>query len=343
MSEAIWYFLQTVADRPQLILAAGLAAAVILVNGATDASNAIAAAVGSGAISFPRATALAAVGNLVGAIGAFVLSGAVARTIGGIADFGARPQQALTALCSALAAIVIWALAAWRFGIPTSESHALVAALAGAALAMPGGWANLRPGPWTQVALGLVLSVGLGLWLGRASARVLRRSPNLGDSFYRRAQVAGACLTALLHGAQDGQKFLGVLLLGASLVMGDNSLPAAPLWLAGLCALTMALGTALGGRRIVERVGRDLVPLTLREGFAADLGSGAALILCTVLGLPVSTTHTKTAAILGAGCEEGSHPNLACARSIGLAWLLTFPGCGALGYLLASGLGELVL
>ena len=329
LPEQLWDFLGLLASQPRLALVVGLTVAVIVVNGATDAPNAIAAAVGSGALSFPRACALAALCNLAGVVLGTIWSGAVAQTIHHIARFGDQPGQALTGLCAALAAIVIWAVAAWQFGIPTSESHALVAGLSGAALAMPGGWSNLRPGPWLRVGLGLALSVGLGLVLGEWAARRL--------ALCRRAQTAGACAAALLHGAQDGQKFLGVLLLALSLAGGAATGEATPipLWGMGGCALAMALGTALGGRRIVDRVGRDLAPLTLTTGLAADLGGALALLLCTVLGLPVSTTHTKTAAVLGAGGAGGS-ANLACARSIGLTWLLTFPGCGAIGYIMAA-------
>lgn len=310
-----------------------LVLAVILVNGWTDAPNAIATAVGSGAIGFRRAVALAAVCNLAGVIVMTLLSSTVAETLYGIADFGGTPETALGALCAALCAIVAWAVLAWRFGIPTSESHALAAGLSGAALALPGGFDNLRLGPWARVLLGLVFSVALGFWLGRAAARRLKRVP-LGDHFYQKAQIAGAGAMAFLHGAQDGQKFMGVMLLGVALAEGrpDAGTFLIPAWLMVLCALCMALGTAIGGKRIVDTVGRDLAPLTLREGFAADLGGAMALLLCTLLGLPVSTTHTKTAAILGVGSGGAKRPDKRIAASILLTWIFTFPGCGFIGY-----------
>lgn len=326
-------FLSRLWAQPVLAATVALVLGVILVNGATDAPNAIATAVGSGALRFQSAAVLAAVCNLLGVVWMTLISSTVAETIYSIADFGPDARSALAGLCAALAAVVAWALLAWRFGIPTSESHALVAGLSGAALAMPGGFSNLRAGPWLRVGLGLVCSVGLGLALGRRAARLLRRS-RLEDRFYRRAQIAGAGAMAFLHGAQDGQKFMGVLLLGAALAQGrsDAGTFVVPLWLMFLCAACMALGTAAGGRRIVDTVGRDMVSLSLRDGFAADLGGGAALLMCTLCGLPVSTTHTKTAAILGVGAAGGRHTDRAIARSILLAWVFTFPGCGAVGY-----------
>ncbi len=136
---------------------------------------------------------------------------------------------------------------------------------------------------------------------------------------------------AFLHGAQDGQKFIGVFLLCCALAAGrqDTETFLVPVWLSVLCALVMALGTALGGRRIIDTVGRRMVPLTPRLGFAADLGGGACLLLCSLLGLPVSTTHVKTAAILGAG----GRADRGVVRSILLAWALTFPSCTAIGFL----------
>ena len=138
---------------------------------------------------------------------------------------------------------------------------------------------------------------------------------------------------ALLHGAQDGQKFMGVFLLGVTLA-GDGrggDVFFVPLWPAVFCAALMALGTLAGGRRIIDTVGRDMTSLTPQTGLAADLGAACALVLCTLPGLPVSTTHAKTAAILGAGGGQGGI-RWRVVRSICLTWLLTFPGCGALAF-----------
>ena len=328
-------FCQQALARPALLVTVLLLCAVILVNGWTDAPNAIATAVTTGAVPFRAAAAGAAVCNLLGVVCAAAANTSVAQTIYAIADFGGGTERALAALCAAMTAIVLWAAGAWRFGIPTSESHALAAGIAGAALALPGGVSNLRPGPWGRVLLGLVLSVVLGFLGGALAARAL---PGGGRSgLYSGGQVLGAGASAFLHGAQDGQKFLGVFLLGASLSQGrpDSETFLLPAWLPLLCALLMGLGTLLGGRRIVENVGRNLVPLTPRLGFAADLGSAASLLLCTLLGLPASTTHTKTAAILGAG--GGRRANRRAAGSIALAWVCTFPGCGLIAFVTARG------
>lgn len=298
-----------------------LLSAVILVNGWTDAPNAIATPVCAGVISFRKAAALAAVCNLLGVVCTAAVSDAVARTLFSMADFG---PHALTALTAALAATALWGALAWRFGIPTSESHALIAGLLGAALAL--GADRLNPEALLRVVFGMALSLLLGWALGRLFRRAL---PTGHRSAYGHGQLLGSALTAFLHGAQDGQKFLGVLALILTLKHGGYALH---LWESLACAALMALGTLLGGRRIVETVGEKMVTLDPRSGFAADLGCAVTLALCTLLGLPVSTTHAKTAAILGAGAS----PNMGVASSLTTAWLLTFPACGAMAFILVK-------
>ena len=309
---------------------------VLLVNGWTAAPNAIAGALVTRALPFSGAVALAAVCNFAGVLCVTAVNASVARTIYAIADFGPDPAAASTALCAAMAAIVAWACAAWRFGIPTSESHALVAGISGAALAMGGGLSSLNAGPWIRVLLGLGLSCAAGLVLGAAAGRLTARLPGP-DGLFRLGQLPGAALTAFFHGAQDGQKFLGVFVLGVALARGrrDADTFVLPLWLMLLCALAMALGTAVGGRRIIDRVGRDMVDLTPRRALAADLAGGVCLLAATAWGLPISTTHTHTAALLGATAGSGGRWDRKVVRSLWAAWLLTFPACGALGFVTA--------
>ncbi len=317
-------------SQPVTILTCALVLAVAAVNGWTDAPNAIATAVCTGALSFRRAAGLAALCNLLGLVWVTTVNAQVTEALFSIAGFGASLPAARSALCAGLCAVVVWSTAAWRLGIPTSESHGLAAAVTGAALALPEG--TVHPGPWGRILAGLALSVGLGWVLGRLSGKVLSALP-LSPALCRRGQAGGAAAMAFLHGAQDGQKCLGILLLGLTLggAVPTSGAFSIPLPLILLCAGAMAAGTALGGERIIRRVGRELVCLAPRQGLAADLGGGACLLACTLLGLPVSTTHAKTAAILGAG----SRPNRRVAGEIVLTWLFTFPGCGLLGFFLA--------
>ena len=322
---------------PALLLTAGLAVAVLLVNGWTDAPNAIAGAVATGALPFRRAVVLAAVCNFLGVLCVTSVNASVAETIYSIARFGGGTRAAGLALCAAMLAVVLWATLAWRFGIPTSESHALVAGLSGAAVALEGNLSCIRWDCWGRVLLGMALSALAGFWAGRFALQWVD-SIKLSRHTALLAQVPGTACVAFLHGAQDGQKFLGIFLLGLSLARGEEggALPSIPLWLVALCAAGMALGTLMGGRRIIDRVGREMVALGPREGLAADLGNLVCLLGATWLGLPVSTTHTRTAALLGVGVAGGGPVRWEVARGIALAWALTFPACMALGYVLTG-------
>ena len=322
---------------PALLLTAGLAVAVLLVNGWTDAPNAIAGAVATGALPFRRAVVLAAVCNFLGVLCVTSVNASVAETIYSIARFGGGTRAAGLALCAAMLAVVLWATLAWRFGIPTSESHALVAGLSGAAVALEGDLSCIRWDCWGRVLLGMALSALAGFWAGRWALQGVD-SVKLSRHTALLAQVPGTACVAFLHGAQDGQKFLGIFLQGLSLARGEEggALPSIPLWLVALCAAGMALGTLMGGRRIIDRVGREMVALGPREGLAADLGNLVCLLGATWLGLPVSTTHTRTAALLGVGVAGGGPVRWEVARGIALAWALTFPACMALGYVLTG-------
>ena len=306
-----------------------LVLAVIFVNGWTDAPNAIATAVGSGSLTFRQGVWLAAGCNFLGTALACLLLPAVAATVEDLIIFPGGQGAALTALCAAMLSILVWAVLAWRFGLPTSESHALMAGLAGAALALGGQAARLNADAWARVVAGLFLSLLVGGLGGRWASGWLSRRRCCAVTWQRVA--AGAM--AALHGAQDGQKFMALLLLAGGL--GGAEDPSPTLSLVLVCAAVMAAGTALGGRPIVEKVGRELTPLTPKDGLAADLGAGVCLLGCSLLGLPVSTTHTKVAAICGVGLT-GRRAGVALrpALEIAGAWALTFPFCGALSYLL---------
>ena len=326
-------FLTQAAENPALSVTFLLCLAVLLVNGWTDAPNAIAGAVVTGALPFRGAVALAALCNFLGVLCVTSVNASVAETVYSIALFGGGSRAALTALCAAMSAIVLWAGLAWWFGIPTSESHALVAGLSGAAVALEGSLSCIRWDCWVKVLAGLVLSAAAGFWAGRKMERMLS-SVKWKDRTFRIAQIPGAAGAAFFHGAQDGQKFLGVFLLGTALAQGrgDEQTFPIPFWLMVLCAAFMALGTLMGGRRIIDKVGREMVTLGPREGLAADLGSVLCLLAATLLGLPVSTTHTRTAALLGVGRGAGTPVDWRVAGQVVLAWVLTFPGCMAIGY-----------
>ena len=343
MSISLADFLLQLVGNPVLAVTVLLTLGVILVNGWTDAPNAIATCVSTQSLSPRAAILMAAVFNFLGVLVMTLVNASVAATIYNMVDFGGDTGQALVALCAALFAIVAWAVAAWWFGIPTSESHALIAGLSGAAIALHRGLAGINGGEWVKVLYGLALSTGLGFALGWIAVRGVElvcrgmdRRKTLG--FFRGAQAVGGAAMAFMHGAQDGQKFMGVFLLGIFLANGQGDVGSfrIPIWLMVLCSVVMALGTSIGGYRIIKAVGMDMVKLEKYQGFAADLAGAGCLLLSSLTGIPVSTTHTKTTAIMGVGAARRlSSVNWGVVREMVLTWVLTFPGCGLIGFLMA--------
>ncbi len=305
---------------------------VVIVNGWTDAPNAITAVVSSGAMPYPRAVALAAVFNLLGVMLAAAFFPGVAQTMLALSHFpGAAAQAVGAAICIVLLIVAAWGTLAWRFGIPTSESHALLAGVAGAALALQtGAAAPWDVTLWTKVGVGLAGSLFLGWGLAKGISLllkgILRRLP---PSMLTAGQSATAAGLALLHGAQDGQKFMAMLLatggtMEAVLLPGPRWLPAA-----FLCGAAMTLGTSLGGKRIIDNVGGRLAPVNLAEGICGDMGAVGALGILTILGLPVSTSHLRVAALAGSApkVDKGALGEMLW------AWGLTLPVCFGVAYL----------
>lgn len=344
MTISLMEFLSQLFSSPVLAITVVLTLGVVLVNGWTDAPNAIATCVSTQSLSPRAAILMAAVFNFLGVLVMTLVNASVAATIYNMVDFGGDSQEALVALCAALFAIVVWATAAWWFGIPTSESHALIAGLSGAAIALHGGLEGINGSEWIKVVYGLGLSTVLGFVFGWVTVKLIEticrnidRRKTLG--FFKGGQVAGGAAMAFMHGAQDGQKFMGVFMLGIFLVNGQANVESfqIPIWLMVLCSAVMALGTSIGGYRIIKAVGMDMVKLEKYQGFAADLAGAGCLLLSSVTGIPVSTTHTKTVAIMGVGAARRlSNVNWGVVKEMVLTWVLTFPGCGCIGYIMAK-------
>ncbi|WP_367567554.1 anion permease [Lacrimispora sp.] len=337
-------FISQLMENPALLITVILTLAVVLVNGWTDAPNAIATAISTRAMKPRPAILMAAVFNFLGILVMTAVNKTVAQTIYNMVDFGSNAHDALIALCAAMVAIVLWAVAAWLFGIPTSESHALIAGLTGAAIAMHGGFSGVNGGEWVKVLYGLVLSTFLGFGMGFAVVRLVeaifrKKDRRKSTSFFKKAQIGGAAAMAFMHGAQDGQKFMGVFLLGMALAKGQANTTSfeIPFWLILLCSVTMGLGTSIGGYRIIKAVGMDMVKLETYQGFSADIAGAGCLLISSLSGIPVSTTHTKTTAIMGVGAAHRLRSvDWSVVGEMILTWVLTFPGCGFIGFIMAK-------
>ncbi len=337
-------FLHQMVSNPAFAITVLLTLGVILVNGWTDAPNAIATCVSTRSISARGAILMAAVFNFLGVLVMTLVNATVAETVYNMVDFGGDSHQALIALCAALFAIVTWATAAWKFGIPTSESHALIAGISGAAIALHSGLSGINGAEWIKVIYGLALSTVLGFGMGWITVKLTemicrRMDRRKTQGFFQGAQITGGAAMAFMHGAQDGQKFMGVFLLGCFLAQGQGSVTnfQIPVWLMVLCSLVMALGTSIGGYRIIKAVGMDMVKLEKYQGFSADLAGAGCLLVSSLTGIPVSTTHTKTTAIMGVGAAKRlSSVNWGVVKEMVWTWVLTFPGCGLIGFLMAK-------
>ncbi len=337
-------FLGQVIGSPMLMITVVLTLGVIFVNGWTDAPNAIATCIATRCMSVRGAILMSAAFNFLGVFIMTQVNASVAETITKMVDFGGDTEAALIALCAALFSIVTYSVGASWFGIPTSESHSLIAGITGAAIAVQNGLSGVNMDEWAKVLLGLVTSLGLGFGVGWTICKLVtlvcanmdRRKTN---GFFKWAQIFGAAAMSFMHGAQDGQKFIGVLFLGVAFCNGQTGLTEAaiPVWLMLLCSVVMGVGTSVGGEKIIKSVGMDMVKLDKYQGFAADLSAAACLLLSSIFGIPVSTTHTKTSAIMGVGAVRRlSAINFGVVKEMLLTWVFTFPGCGLISYLMAK-------
>ena len=316
-----------------LILVLFLVLAAEFVNGATDAPNAIATVVSTRVLS-PRMAVLMA--TLLNAVG--VMSGtAVAKTIG--EGFIRADVVNLTTIGAAMVAIVVWSSFAWRFGLPTSETHALVASLTGAGFATGGMQALLSSG-WKKVLIGLGFSTFLGFIGGLIIVVIIYwsfRNVRVGkvQQIFGRLQILSAGFMAFTHGSNDGQKFMGVFTL-ALVVAGALDMPGkfyVPWWVIVICSVTMAAGTSAGGWRIIRTMGIRMVKLEPYQGFAAETGAATTIEIASRLGIPVSTTHTISTAIMGVGAARNvSAVRWGVVREVVGAWILTFPVCAFIGW-----------
>ncbi len=344
MNTSFEYFWSQMTQNPLLFLAVMLTLGVILVNGWTDAPNAIATCVVTRCMSARSAIIMAAIFNFLGVYVMTILSPKVAETITKMVDFGSDPDQAIIALSAAMFAIVTWATVAFLFGIPTSESHALIAGLTGSAIALHGNLNGVNGAEWVKVLYGILISVTMGFGIGWLVCKLVtiifrnveRRKT---EPIFKYAQIAGAAYSAFMHGAQDGQKFMGIIILCLFMSQGQ-SIPAdlAPAtWIMVLCAVIMGLGTSIGGKKIIKSVGMDMVKLEKYQGFSADLAASSSLLICSLLSLPVSTTHAKTTSIMGVGAVKNVKAiNFSVVKEMVLTWIFTFPGCGLISFLMTK-------
>ena len=319
-----------------------VALAFDFMNGFHDAANSIATVVSTRVLKPYQAVMLAAFFNFAAL---FIFHLSVAATVGrGIIDQGIVDHFVVF---GALVGAITWNLITWWYGIPSSSSHALIGGLCGAAVAKAGTWALIPAGLLKTIAFILVAPM-MGLVLGAllmlaVSWLFVRSTPSRVDRWFRRLQLVSASLYSLGHGGNDAQKTAGViwmLLIASGYLGAKDPLPA---WVLVSCYVMIGLGTAFGGWRIVKTMGQRITKLRPVGGFCAETGGAAMLVLATNLGIPVSTTHTITGAIVGVGTAQNvSAVRWGIAGDLLWAWVLTIP-CSAFMAALAWALGRALL
>ena len=304
------------------------------VNGWTDAPNSIATVVSTGVMTPRQAIVMAVIMNTIGAMAGT----AVAATVGkGIV---APAALTLPAITSTMLSIIAWGAFAARVGIPVSKSHALLAGLAGAAFA-GGGLDALQWSGWQKVGIGLVCSIAFGflgaLLIGRLIMAVAANAPpHRAKRLFDRLQMASAAFMSFNHGLNDGQKFMGVFAM-TLLAGGATTEFIIPYWVIVVCALTMGIGTSFGGWRIIQTVGFKMARITSWQGFAATMAASSTIFVASAYGIPLSTTHTITSAVIGAGAgKRSSDVRWGVLKKIVYAWCATFPICAALSFVAAT-------
>ncbi len=307
-------------------LLVALAIAFDFMNGFHDAANSIATVVSTGVLKPQTAIVFAAFFNVL-AIGIFHLN--VAATIGkGIVPPGVVDHHVVF---GALIGAIFWNVVTWWYGIPSSSSHSLIGGIVGAVIAKAGAGALIAAGLWKTV-LFIFLSPLLGFLLGALSmiavAHIFRRaSPLKVDNLFRRMQLVSAGLYSLGHGGNDAQKTIGIiwmLLIATGYSAAADTMP--PAWVIWCCYIAIGLGTMFGGWRIVKTMGQRITKLKPVGGFCAETGGALTLFLATALGVPVSTTHTITGAIVGVGSvRRASAVRWGVAGNIVWAWIFTIP------------------
>jgi inorganic phosphate transporter, PiT family len=327
-----------------LVLLVALALAFDFMNGFHDAANSIATVVSTRVLRPHYAVAWAAFFNFI----AFLFFGLnVANTIGtGVIDPGLVD---VSVILGALSGAIAWNAITWWFGLPSSSSHALIGGLAGAAVAK-GGVQGLIGSGFLKISLAIVLSPLLGFTLGvllmTAIAWIFSgTSPHRIDRWFRRLQLVSASLYSLGHGGNDAQKTMGIvalILVAHGSLQPDFRGSDIPFWVVLACQAAIALGTLFGGWRIVKTMGQKITKLRPVGGFSAETGGAITLFLATSFGIPVSTTHTITGAIIGVGsAQRASAVRWGVAGNIVLAWVITMPAAA----LIAAGawwVGKLV-
>lgn len=331
-------------NNPLLWVITVLIVGVIFVNGLNDSPNSITTCVATRSLTPKKALLMAAICSFLGIFIMSMVNTSVAETVFKIADFGNNTNNSLVALCATMISIVVWAFLAWRIGIPTSQSHSLIAGLIGANIAIVNGWSGINFSLLGKVLFGLIISTILGFLIGFLVCKLFQKVCKYIDRrktvpFFKSTQIIGDAAMSFMDGAQDGQKFLAIFILGICLSNGTSNSGGftIPIWMILLCSTIVSIGTCIGGPRIIKNIGMKMVKIESYQGTAADISGFTCLLFSSLTGIPLSSGQTKTTATMGvSAAKRWSSVDWGIAKNLIIAWLVTFPCCGILGYLLTE-------
>jgi PiT family inorganic phosphate transporter len=297
-------------------------------NGFHDAANVVSTVIATRVLAPVSAIVMAAVLNFLGAT---QISGVAQTVTSGLIDSQSATQIIVLA---AVSGAIVWNLLTWYFGIPSSSSYALIGGLVGSALASPQTQTVLWLGVLYKVIIPMVLSPLLGFVISYLLMKLLqwcfkRDTAAHEKSVFRHLQIGSACFVALSHGLNDAQKSMGIITLGL-FAGGVIHTPHIPLWVIAACAITIAIGTASGGMRIIKTMGFQITHIDPMQGFAAEASASAVILGASFLGMPISSTHMIAGSITGVGSAKGVRAvRWEVPKKLVIAWVLTLPGAGA--------------
>ncbi len=333
-------YLKYAIQNPILLIIFALVVGFMGLNGGNDASNTVAICVGTRSLSPKKTIILAGICDSLGVFVMSFISSKVAQTMFSLADFGDNGYLSLTALTGGLIAVVIWMGMSNFLGIPSSSSHIIAASISGAAIAI-NGFESLNFNSWKFVLIGLVISTIAGFVIGNLVTKLVEfvcKNMNRRKTipFFKITQIISAGASAFVNGAQDGQKAMGIFLLsvafGTGVITSENFV--IPIWLMIICSIATVIGIVISARKMIKSVGINMVRLEPYQGTCADISNVICSLFASIIGIPMSTTHTKMSSIMGVGASRNiKKVNWSAVKDMVLSWIVTFPGCMMLAYI----------
>ena len=316
---------------------------LMLTNAITDAPNAIATLVGTNVIPFKKAARLSAIFNFLGIIIMSFINISVANCISSMVNL--NDEKGIIVLLSAMISVIVFALISLKFGIPTSETHGLIAGLTGATVAIYG-WNAVNFREWINVIIGLIWSILGTMIIGTfLYEKILKSIERKSITTIKKCQSLACCGMSFMHGAQDGQKFIGILILFFCVIkkmpIPTHINPFDNIEIIIYTAFIMAIGVSIGGKRIVENVGSKMVEIKNKQALISDIVTVIVLLIASIVGIPVSTTHVKTISIVCVSNKNKDKINKSSILNICKAWILNFPVSGCIGFLIALFISEM--